>query len=121
LETAKEIVRQDGKVLLTTHMSLQTPFGFYPGLPLDVLQALKPKAIVLLEASHTEIALRHEKDTTRIRGYDFERNIDQYQTFNRMYAVSYSANSGARVKIVHNAQGKMDDAANELKNLLMGL
>ncbi len=115
---AEKIAQEEGKVIVTTHMSLMTPSGFYPGLPTYVLERLKPSRIIIIEAPPEDIRKRQEEDTTRVRGYDFEKDIETYQEFNRMYAVAYSAMSGARLKIIQNLQGKLKEAAEEFVRAL---
>lgn len=110
---AEKIANMEGKIIVTTHMSLMTPSGFFPGLPTYVLEKLKPSRIIIVEAPPEHIRQRQEEDKSRIRGYDFERDIDMYQQFNRMYGVAYSAMSGARLKIIQNLQGKLLEAAKE--------
>ncbi len=110
---AEKIASMGGRIIVTTHMSLMTPSGFFPGLPAWVLEKLKPSRIIIIEAPPEHIRKRQEEDRSRIRGYDFERDIEMYQNFNRMYAVAYSAMSGARLKIIQNLQGKLLEAARE--------
>ncbi len=110
---AEKIAEMEGKIIVTTHMSLMTPSGFFPGLPTRVLERLKPSRIIIVEAPAEHIRKRQEEDTSRIRGYDFERDIKTYHEFTRMYGVAYSAMSGARLKIIQNLQGKLLEAAKE--------
>ncbi len=110
---AEKIAEEEGRIIVTTHMSLMTPSGFYPGLPTYVLERLRPSRIIIIEAPAEEIRMRQEADKTRVRGYDFEKDIDMYQQFNRMYAVAYSAMSGARLKIIQNRQNRLREAAEE--------
>ncbi len=110
---AEKIAEEEGRIIVTTHMSLMTPSGFYPGLPTYVLERLRPSRIIIIEAPAEEIRMRQEADKTRVRGYDFEKDIDMYQQFNRMYAVAYSAMSGARLKIIQNRQNRLKEAAEE--------
>ncbi len=55
-------------VIVDTHLFIVTKEGFWPGMPLDVLRALKPTHLVLVAASLEEIKSRRESDTTRIQG-----------------------------------------------------
>ncbi len=112
-KAAKEIAERGDNIILTTHLSLMTPSGFFPGLPFHILKELEPERIIIIEANPEEIRKRQEKDKTRIRGYDFEKDIALFQEFNRYYAVAYSALTGARLKIIHNPQGRILEAVEE--------
>ncbi|MDG6997335.1 MAG: adenylate kinase, partial [Nitrososphaerota archaeon] len=58
---------QDEFVVVDTHLFIATKEGYWPGMPMDVLQALKPSHLVLVTASLEEIKKRRETDTTRVR------------------------------------------------------
>ena len=54
-------------MIIDTHLFIVTKEGFWPGMPLDVLRALKPTHLVLVSASLEEIKSRRENDSTRSR------------------------------------------------------
>ena len=65
---AQKISRGRGKVIFVdTHLFIRTPEGFWPGLPLAVIQSLKPTHLLLIEATPEEIVSRRENDKTRYR------------------------------------------------------
>ena len=45
-------------VLVDTHLFIRTKEGFWPGLPFEVVRALKPTHLILVEASPEEISTR---------------------------------------------------------------
>jgi adenylate kinase len=97
-------------IIVDTHSMIKTPKGFLPGLPIWVIENLKPTTIFLIEASAEEILKRRGKDETRARDPDTVDEIELHQQMNRMAAVSYATLSGATVRIIINADGKVDDA-----------
>jgi adenylate kinase len=65
---ARSISRTKGRVVFVdTHLFVRTPEGFWPGLPFDVIRAMKPTHLILIVAKPAEILSRRMKDTTRSR------------------------------------------------------
>ena len=54
---ADAISRTKGKkvIFVDTHLFVRTPEGFWPGLPLAVIQSLKPTHLLLIEADPQEV------------------------------------------------------------------
>ena len=67
IQAAKNISKL-GNVIVDTHCTIKTPFGYLPGLPYDVLQILKPSRIILIEADAKEIMERRRKGWILVRG-----------------------------------------------------
>jgi adenylate kinase len=103
-----------GDVIVDTHCTVQTPKGFLPGLPVWVLEALKPSTIVLVEATPEEIQRRRLKDESRTRDPDTTESIRLHQELNRAAAMAYAALTGATVGIVTNHDGKVDEAIQQI-------
>ena len=88
--TAETIGRMQGNIIVDTHASVPSPYGYYPGLPPNVLTnfPISPSVIFLVEASPEEIYARRTRDPTRVRDHDFERGIDlikQHQEIGRAH------------------------------------
>lgn len=118
LKAAQKIGTMDN-VIVDTHCTVKTPFGYLPGLPHDVLTLLNPHRIILVETPPEDIETRRQKDAD-IRHRDTETIDDMHlhQLMNRIAAMSYAAMVGATVKIIPNRQGKLDEAANDLVQTL---
>lgn len=112
-EAAKAIQKM-GDVIVDTHCTVQTPKGLLPGLPVWVLEALKPSAIVLVEADSMEIYNRRLKDTSRSRDPDPPEAIGQHQQMNRAAAMAYAALTGATVAVVQNHDDRIDEAIEQI-------
>lgn len=118
-ETILEKVKQQaGITIVDTHMSIKTPQGYLPGLPFHVLQILKPEVFFLVEAKPSEISSRRTKDVTRERDEAVEEAIEQELLFSRLMAGACAVLTGASVKIVINAEGEQEEAANEILRTL---
>lgn len=111
---AADNLAKEDDIIIDTHVLIQTPFGYFPGLPVWVLEKLKPDIIFLIEASPREIITRRRMDPSRKRDEDNEEEVDLHQRLNRVAAVMYAVNVGATVKRVVNADGKVDEAVKEV-------
>lgn len=104
IEAAKKISQMEENVIIDTHVSLKTPFGFYPGLTPETLNIIEPDGIIILEFNPKDVLMRREKDRMagkRItRDKESESEISTHQQINRLYAVSYSSLSQCYVKLI---------------------
>ncbi len=105
-------------IILDTHCTVKTPFGYLPGLPAESLKKLSPRLFVLIEAFPHEIARRRSSDRTRERDIEDEKSIEEHQTMNRAISMAYACLTGAPVKIIENHDGALERAAKEFSELL---
>lgn len=119
---AERIARMEN-VIIDTHISVARPEGYYPGLPMSVLEKLKPRAIILIEKDPVAIAEQASKDKTRKRETN-PKKIKAHQEYNRWLASAYSAIAGCSVKIIQVPSEESypfegaDIAAREIANVL---
>jgi len=112
---AKLPKKEDGKLILDTHCAVNTPRGFYPGLPFEFLKHLKVDALVYITADVAEIIARRANDPTRKRDND---DLATHQRMSECYLAAYSAFTGAPATIIFNRQGKLEEAVAKLQGLL---
>lgn len=117
VEAAEQIYAM-GDVIVDTHATIKTPKGYWPGLPVWVLDKLRPDTIVLVEADPTEVHARRSADPSRARDADTAETIREHQEMNRAAAMAYAALTGATVKIVMNRQGQVERAVEEMLRVL---
>jgi adenylate kinase len=119
---AEEIAEKakNRSIIVDTHCTVKTPAGYLPGLPVWVLEALKPEKLVLIEAEPKEIANRRMKDKSRLRDADVLAEIEEHQQVNRAMAAAYAALTGATVKIIKNNDNKLLEAAKNFVDILEG-
>jgi adenylate kinase len=122
LRAAEEIANnaRSRGIIVDTHCTVKTPSGYLPGLPFWVLEALKPEKFVLLEAEPEEIMGRRVKDKSRVRDAEVLSEIGEHQLVNKAMAMAYAAFTGATVKIIKNNDNKLDEAAENLLEVLEG-
>lgn len=119
-EAAKEISNMGAEknILVDTHCTISTHRGYLPGLPHWVLNELKPDVFIIIEAKPEEIAMRRQGDRTRQRDGELTEEIRLHQELNRGIAMAYSVFSGCTVKIIENPQGKIEEAARNMSEIL---
>jgi adenylate kinase len=117
---ADKITRTKGKkiIFVDTHLFIRTPEGFWPGLPLAVIQALKPTHLLLIEAEAGEVLKRRLQDTTRYRDKITEEEVVAELTLARAFLSAASLVSGAPIMFIHNEEGKADEAAGKIRSLV---
>ena len=116
---ATRIARMREKtVFVDTHLFIRTREGYWPGLPFNVVQALKPTHLLLVEADPAEIAERRASDKTRSRDALTKADLAAELALGRSFLASASTLSGAPMLIVANRSGKSDEAAGTVINVL---
>lgn len=102
---------KDELVIVDTHLFISTSEGFWPGMPMDVLQALKPTNLVLVVARPEEIVARRKNDATRLRDVasvdSLVRELDAANSL--LYASSLVI--GCPALVVENPEGPVEAAA----------
>jgi adenylate kinase len=127
-EKQKEIQAQVGKelaamnekkILIDTHASiLQKDGSFLPGLSEQFLSEVEIEKLVYITAPAAQIKSRRDSDPSRKRDDQSIYGISFHDTVNRAMVEEYAKKTGAKVKILLNAQGKVEDARKELLSIL---
>ncbi len=119
-EAGREIasMARTSNVIVDTHCLVKKPEGYYPGLPVWVLEELKPDVLIIVEADPSEIAGRRQRDADRARDMDLIEEIAEHQQMNRSVATAYAALTGAAVKIVQNREGRLNEAVEKIVEVL---
>lgn len=116
---ATRISKMQGRaVLVDTHLFIRTEEGFWPGLPFDVVRALKPTHLVLVEAAPEEIARRRTADKTRYRDAATTESLAEELAMARGFLTVTSTLTGAPMFIVRNAEGRQAEAAQTVVRML---
>ncbi len=106
---AQEIIAKPGDKIITSHLSIDTPIGFMPGFPRQIVDIIHPDIIIIIESPVAEIKTRRESDISdRDRDNKLERWIEFHQQYNRAMAASYSFYTGNYCFPVQNKQGEIE-------------
>jgi adenylate kinase len=111
---------KDDIVLIDTHLFINTSEGYYPGLPMRLLNIMKPTNMVMVAADAQEIADRRMTDQTRQRDIASSENIQKELDISRVMVASCSILTGAPFAIIMNSDGKIDEAASNIAKMLLG-
>lgn len=109
---------KDKVIFVDTHLFIRTREGFWPGLPSKVVTLLKPTHLVLVEASPDEIFARRETDSTRHRDDVMREELAGELSLARSFLAASSTLTGAPMLIVTNSDGRSDEVARELAQVL---
>lgn len=111
---------KDDIVLVDTHLFINTGEGYYPGLPMRLLNIMKPTNIVMVAADPGEIAERRKTDQTRQRDIATAENIQRELDISQVMVASCSILTGAPFAIIMNSNGRVDEAAANIAKILLG-
>lgn len=111
---------RDDIVLVDTHLFINTAEGYYPGLPMRLLNIMKPTNMVMVAADPKEIAERRKTDQTRQRDIVSAENIQKELDISRVMVASCSILTGAPFAIIMNSDGGVDEAAANIAKMLLG-
>ena len=117
---AEKLARMKGKVILDTHCSVNTPTGYYPGLPYSLLRKLSVDVLVLVTAPLEDILGRRNGDASRERDAQGKEELAEHIRINEAMLAAYSVLSGAPIRMILNSNGKLDLAVEQLVKLLDG-
>lgn len=118
---AQRIADMDEEIVLVdTHLFINTSEGYYPGLPMRLLNIMKPTNLVMVSADPQEIADRRKADQTRQRDIISAETVQKELDISRMMVASCSILTGAPFAIIMNSDGKSEEAAANIAKLLLG-
>ncbi len=116
---ATKISKMKGRaVVVDTHLFIRTEEGFWPGLPFEVVRAMKPTHLVLVEASPKEIIQRRAADRSRTRDEISPERLAEELNLARSFLAVSSTLTGAPMMIVSNDHGKQAEASRNIARML---
>lgn len=112
---AEKIASQNEEiVIIDTHAFINSPEGYYPGLPEHVLKIIAPTNFVSVSAKPEEIYNRRMKDNTRNRDKITLDNIKKELDVQSGMISACSVITGSPVKHILNGEGKIDEAVEKI-------
>lgn len=119
-EAAAQRIAQmkDDIVLIDTHLFISTEEGYYPGLPMRLLNIINPTNMIMVAAEPKEIANRRKTDQTRQRDIASVENIEKELDISRVMVASCAILTGAPFTIIANNHGQIDEAAANIVKIL---
>lgn len=108
----------DSIVMIDTHLFIKTIEGYYPGLPMHLLDIIKPTHFVMVVAEADEIVKRRKKDTSRDRDIVSVQAIQDELDILKMMIASCSILTGSPFITVMNNDNKIEEAVLNIVKVL---
>ena len=108
---------KDKLVILDNHMSIESPYGYYPGTTLEQARRLDLVSIVSIEASPESVLQRRLKDTgVRAREHQSVEDIETQMDIDRAMASTLAVTLRVPLKVIRNED--KDIAIGQMARLL---
>lgn len=107
-------------IIIDTHLLISTEEGYYPGLPLDLLDTIKPTNIIMISADPADILERRTQDKSRDRDIRQEMDIRDELEISKTMIACCSLVSGCSFISIMNNNNEIDKAAASLASCLLG-
>jgi adenylate kinase len=120
VKAAKKMIQKETNkiTIIDTHALIRTDAGFCPGLPLEVLEILSPKALVWVECQPSIIIQRRSQDSARKRDLETEEELSLHQELTRSFLAASSMYTGAILCRISNEGQSVQQNAAPLIHLL---
>ena len=116
---AKRIAQiKDSIVIIDTHLFIKTIDGYYPGLPMHVLDIIKPTHFVMVVAEAGEIVKRRKADKSRDRDIVSTQDVRYELDILRVMVASCSMLTGSPFMVIMNNDNKMENAVLDIVKVL---
>jgi adenylate kinase len=106
-------------VLVDTHLFISTDDGFYPGMPLKLLDIINPTHLILITAAAEEIHKRRESDSSRQRDLISIDHINNDLRLSESMISTSSIITGCPFYLIQNNTGQVDHASNAICKIIL--
>jgi len=122
IQDAYKELSENDVLIIDTHAIIRTKYGYWTGIPKQLVDELKPDAFIIIEADINEIISRQLRDKTRYRA-DFAKPeiVSELMELTRRNAFSAALFNSSLVRIVLNREGEAENAAKEILEVIEGL
>ena len=122
IQDAYKELSENDVLIIDTHAVIRTKYGYWTGIPRQLIDELKPDAFIVIEADVNEIISRQLRDKSRYRA-DFAKPeiVSELMELTRRNAFSAALFNSSLVRIVLNREGEAENAAKEILEVIEGL
>jgi len=122
IQDAYKELSENDVLIIDTHAVIRTKYGYWTGIPKQLIDELKPDAFIVIEADVNEIISRQLRDKSRYR-VDFAKPeiVSELMELTRRNAFSAALFNSSLVRIVLNREGEAENAAKEILEVIEGL
>ena len=109
---------EDSVVIIDTHLFIKTIEGYYPGLPMHLLDIIKPTHFVMVLAEAGEIVNRRKSDKSRDRDIVAVEDIQDELDILRVMIASSSILTGSPFIAIVNNDDEIEQAVSSMVKVL---
>lgn len=109
---------EDSIVIIDTHLFIKTIEGYYPGLPMHLLDIIKPTHFVMVVAEAGEIVNRRKSDKSRDRDIVAVEDIQDELDIQRVMVASSSILTGSPFIAIVNNDNEIEQAVSSMVKVL---
>lgn len=109
---------EDSIVIIDTHLFIKTIEGYYPGLPMHLLDIIKPTHFVMVLAEAGEIVNRRNSDKSRDRDIVAVEDIQDELDILRVMIASSSILTGSPFIAIVNNDNDIEQAVSSMVKML---
>ena len=109
---------EDSIVIIDTHLFIKTIEGYYPGLPMYLLDIIKPTHFVMIFAEAGEIVNRRKSDKSRVRDIVAVEDIQDELDILRVMIASSSILTGSPFIAIANNDNEIEQAVSSMVKVL---
>jgi len=108
----------DKIIIVDTHASIKTPFGYLPGIHNKMLENMKVSGFVYITTRYEEIIARRANDKSRNRDFEDKVEISLHNEMNLAVLSECSIQTGAPVFILVNKEGFLEQTIKKFNEYL---
>jgi adenylate kinase len=118
---AKRIAQMhENVIIIDTHLFIKTSEWYYPGIPMQVIDIIKPTHLLLVMADSEEVIKRRKNDSSRDRDILSTKEIQHELDISKMMIVSCANLTGSPFAIIMNNSNEADNASSDIIRILVG-
>ncbi|HEY9385424.1 MAG TPA: adenylate kinase [Nitrososphaeraceae archaeon] len=118
---AKRIAKMhENIVIIDTHLFIKTSEWYYPGIPMQVIDIIKPTHLLLVMADPEEVIKRRKNDSSRHRDILSTKEIQHELDISKMMIVSCANLTGSPFAIIMNNSNEADNTSSDIIRILVG-
>ena len=106
-------------VIIDTHLFVKTCEWYYPGIPVNVTNIIRPTHLLLIIANPREILIRRQSDTARHRDLSTESEIQHEVDVSKTMIISSANMTSSPFTILKNEKDQATKVAQDIVRLLV--
>jgi adenylate kinase len=120
-DAAKRIAQmKENIVIIDTHLFIRTSEWYYPGVPMNVTNIIRPTHLLLIVADADEINMRRQADKTRNRDLPSKEDLQNEIDISKMMLITSANLTGSPFTIIENSKDDAQKAAQDIVRILVG-